>query len=86
MYHYRARSEVLQLRASPEEGEELSERRSLEKPAPGNRSARSGMPLRSASLKHFPLATGRGEPFFSLQGAAKRFLLPNDRWLPREAS
>ena len=45
-----------------------------------------GMPSRSDSSKRFPLATGRGEAFFSLQGAAKRFLLPNYRWLPREAS
>ena len=35
----RARSEVLWLRASPEAGEELAERRSFQKPAPGIRSA-----------------------------------------------
>ena len=36
---FRARSEVLWLRASPEAGEELAERRSFQKPAPGIRSA-----------------------------------------------
>lgn len=38
---FRARSEVLWLRASPEAGEELAERRSFEKSAPGIHSARS---------------------------------------------
>ena len=83
---FRARSEVLWLRASPEAGEELAERRSFEKSAPGIHSARSAKNRSYARPAPGKQEAGVGgyymecppevspwSTFLSLQGAANRF-------------